>query len=514
MARPTRIVTFKDFTGGLNLSSQRQDLALNETPDCLDVDFDKRGGFIQRNGIRNVTTDSNMNGGYLLGSYSFGTDLLYGISATGRLWTWDGSAATHVATALTDSSSLVKSAAWTSRVYFANAFNAGSLQMKYYTGAAWGTLTNTANNNYSAPAGGNAPLARLIADHAGFMWWGDTTEAATRYRSRIRFSHYLQPEDFADADYFDIDPDDQTDQITALVPFNNMLVVFKKKSVWGVYGTSRTDFVVERLSAAAGVWTQESVAVAPDRIYWWSPDGDLYTYDGRGVMSIGARLRSLVDDGILTAGAEHRLCWAEGKLYMSLVLATGQRATYVFNPNVGAQGCWTKYSFKYTSMVWWRRNSGVNGVMATIASANGVYDLNITGQEQDYDGSSSTSIAAYYCTAWFAADDPALKKRFLRMYVTAACKDAADLNIGVYYNYDENTVQRTLTTPLAASVGGMVWGDVWGGNWGGADAVYTFDRLTSSGRAHAIRYKFYVTNHVSKWWVDSFALPYREKGYR
>jgi len=63
------------------------------------------------------------------------------------------------------------------------------------------------------------------------MWWADTVEGGTRFRSRVRFSHPLQPRDFADADFFDIDPDDQSDQITALVPFKDHLLVFKRRSV-------------------------------------------------------------------------------------------------------------------------------------------------------------------------------------------------------------------------------------------------------------------------------------------
>lgn len=516
VANKKAVVTFKDFTGGLNLSAQRQDLKFNESPDCLDVDFDKRGGFTLRRGYKNVVLDSVMNGGYLIGSYSFGTDLLAGISTAGRLWTWDGATATHVVTAVTDtpSTATVRMVPWTTKLYFANCGNAGSLVMRTWDGAAWATLGTTANNNYTAPVGGMAPLARVITDHGGFMWWGDTTESATRHRSRIRFSHYLQPGDWADADYYDIDPDDQTDQITALVPFRNMLLVFKKRSVWGVYGTSRDDFVVERISASGGAWTQESVTVNEGVCYWWSADGNLMQFNGRQVQPIGDRLVQLVADGDILPGADHRLTWAEGRLYASLVKPDASRLLFVFDPTVGRLGCWTKYSFSCSSMVWWRQVSGVNGIMMTLTAKSGVYDYNIFAQEQDFDGSVSTSIAGYYVTAWFSADNPALLKRFRRMHLTCAAKDVSTMNVGVYYDFDESTVRRTLTVPMTTATGGMLWGDNWGGLWGSSDVVYVFDRLTSAGRAHAIKFKFYATDHISKWWVDSFALPFYEKGFR
>lgn len=511
------VVTFKDFTGGLNLSAQRQDLLLNESPDCLDVDFDKRGGFTLRRGVRNVVLDANMTGGYLLGSFSFGTDLLAGVSNVGRLWTWDGATATHVATAITSNvtTESVRAIPWTNKLYFANCYNGGStLVMRYWNGAAFTTLGNTANNNYTAPVGGQAPLSRLITDHAGFMWWADTVEGGTRFRSRIRFSHYLQPEDWAQADFYDIDPDDQTDQITALVPFKNMLLVFKRRSVWGVYGTTRDDFVVERVSAAAGVWTQEGVTVNQGVAFWWSPDGNVYSFDGSQTVAIGDRLSQLLFDGVVLPGADHRLCWAENRLYLSLVKPDTTRLTFVYDPEVGKRGAWTKYSVSVSSMVWWRRVSGVNGIMMTLSGKSGVYDFNIAAQEQDFDGTTSTSIAGYYITAWYSADDPALLKRFRRMHLTCACKDDAQMNIQVFYDFNENTVGRTLTVQMQAVAGGMLWNQNWGGIWGGIEPVYVFDRLTSAGRGHAIKFKFFVTNHATKWWVDSFALPYYEKGYR
>jgi hypothetical protein len=60
----------------------------------------------------------------------------------------------------------------------------------------------------------------------------------------------------------------------------------------------------------------------------------------------------------------------------------------------------------------------------------------------------------------------------------------------------------------------MVWGDDWGTEWSGNDPVYEFDRLSSPGRSNAIQFRFYMTDHASRWWVDSYALPYYEKAYR
>lgn len=516
---------FDNFTGGLNLRTQRQNLALNESPDCSDVDFNQRGGIQLRRGYLNATTDSNMSttagipGGYLVDAYSFGTEKLWGVSSAGRLWTWDGATATHVATAITSNTTTEKArgATWTAKLYFANAYNGGTtLIMRSWNDAAYATLTNTANNNYAAPTGGNAPLARLIANNGGYMWWGDTVEAGTRFRSRIRWSHPLQPEDFATADFFDIEPDDQTDQITALLSFRGQLLVFKKRAVYAVYGTTRDDFVVERITNTAGATSQECVTAGPDAAYWWSPDGEVYAFDGKGVAPIGYKISVLATNGTVTPGSTgHTIVWAENRLWLTLLGGAGTRETYVFDPIVG-QGAWTHYTLPIGSIVWWRRVSGINGIMLRLDGKAGIQDIGISTQKADNDGAATTPIAGYYKTTWFSADDTSLLKRFKRLNVTASSEDDATMNIEVYFDFDESTVKKLLQIPVSLSTGGTLWnGSTWnGGLWSSGAAIFAFERSASTGRGHAILFKVYMTNHLGGWTLDSFALPYLEKAYR
>ncbi len=51
MARNIKLQNVKDFTGGLNLRADAFELAVNESPDLLNVDIDPRGGVEQRNGV-------------------------------------------------------------------------------------------------------------------------------------------------------------------------------------------------------------------------------------------------------------------------------------------------------------------------------------------------------------------------------------------------------------------------------------------------------------------------------
>lgn len=523
MARNTKIAFFNDFTGGLNLDSPRQQLALNESYDCLDVDFNLRGGFQQRRGIKvaGSTGGSPMNGGYLLGHYSLGTDMVVGVSTSKQLWIWDGATATHIATAVTDQTDIVRAIAWDAKFYLANCWSAGNLVMRYRTGNLLGpvtALTNSFNNNYTAPTGGNMPLARLMTDHQGHMFVADTTESGLRKRSRVRWSHPQQPEDWATADFFDIEPDDQSDQITALVPFKNQLLVFKKRSVWAIFGYDKDSFTVERIGTASGAWTQEAVTTNAGVCYWWSPEGNVYAYNGSGIVPVGDRITGVVRDGTVLLGADHRLAWMGDRMYVSLVKANGtDRICFVYDPRVGKRGAWTQYSFEPTSFAWWRRGDGTVGAMMTLRGKDHVYDHNLANQTQDeYTFGVLTPINAYYSTAWFSANDTALKKQWRRLHLTSATKDPCTFWVDVYHDFDDSAIRRQLSFTNTQFGGAMTWGSsLWGSSsWGDGSGAYSFDRLPASGRSHAIRLKFRVTDNVSSWWIDSFTMPYLEKSYR
>lgn len=510
---------FSDFTGGLNNRQSRQNLAANESPDCLDVVFNARGGFVSRRGYRTVSTQASLSGGYVGGQFSAGTEVLWGIDNAGGLWTWTGSTFTSVTTSLpADASRTVNGVAWGNKLYFANWLNGGSLLMRYWNGTAFTTLTNTVNNNYSAPTGGNAPLARLVCDHSGHMFWADTVESGVRYRSRVRWSHPLQPEDFAAADYFDIDPDDETDQITGLVPFKDSLLVFKRRAVYAIFGYDRDSFVVQRIATGAGVAAVQCVSVNAGVAYWWSIDGNVYAYNGRGIVPIGDRMNVGVVDGSLVSSSEtNRVLWVENQLFVSLLKSDGSRTLFVYDPSVGKTGAWTRWSFAPTSMYWWRSATSISTIFFTLASMGGLFDMGNRSLEFDDILGVSTPIAAYYKTAWFSSQDAGLKKKWRRPHVTVACGDNATLRVDVYHDFIESSPVKQLTIPITATAGGdMVWNTSnWNtSSWQGTDPSYEFERTPSLGRSHSVQLKFQMVDHASKWWIDSVTLPYYIRTYR
>ena len=216
-------------------------------------------------------------------------------------------------------------------------------------------MTNTCNNDYTTPDGADMPLARYIAFHQGYMWVADTVESAVRHPQRVRFSHLQNPEDWATADYFDVDPFDDGDPIVALVPFASYLLIFKRSSVWAVYGSDKDTFSLERIQMGAGVNSAHGVAVSENVAYWFSNDGRLMGFNGQRIVPVMDKLSWWSETGRIKHGGDHDLMWLHGKLWMALETGAGEtvdRWLFIWDPQIDAL---TRYDKSVVEMYnWWR----------------------------------------------------------------------------------------------------------------------------------------------------------------
>ena len=510
---------WKDFSGGLNLTTQTQTLGQNESPDCVDMDFGLRGGFTVRGGFQTQETDAKLGSARFLGHglIPSGSNRLFIQGTNGQLLSWDGSTLTDTTYDLTDDNTeRVRMAVFNNYGYFANGRSAGSIVMRSWNATTFRTLTNTFNDTYTSPAAqgaGSIPLARHIVQHAGFLWVADTVESGTRYPGRIRFSHEQAPENWATADWFGVG--DPGEPITGLYEFGEQLLVFKKDSVWSVYGYDKDTFVLEQLTGASGTCTCGAIATNAGIAYWFSTDGRLMAYNGRGVTVLSEPIRWWSDIGRIKHGGSHRLMWADGRLWLSLEAGAGEDVTrwlFIWDPSVGA---FTRYSRVVTDLIWWPK-SGSDGDPLFLEGA----DTNLFRYDRTYltdaDDGGTQRIDAYLRTAWFTAEETATLKRFKRPRITAAADSAATIKVEVFHNFDDLTPSRfqefEIEVPASASLWNTaVWGDPW---YVAADEYYAFPRISSSGSARSVSYRFSSDDSVGRWWIDSISLPFRRKAVR
>lgn len=529
MALSREIFYLNDFTGGLNLTTQLQSLSPNESPDALNVDFGQRGGFVTRGGFQSQDYSTVWDGARFIRSANFGSDKLWiqADDAAGSLYSWDGASLTDTGHDLTDDSSeRVRGDVMGGVLYMANGRASGAINMYSFDGTTLTTLGNSFNDTYASPTGNNMPKARYVAQHNGHLFVADTVESGTRYASRLRFSHLQQPEDWATNDYIDVDETDNSDPITSIVTFQETLLIFKRSSVWVLFGDDKDNFTLERLSSATGVCTCGAMAGHSGVMYWFATDGSLMAYNGtggdrRGVTPVTDTLRWWSDLGRIKHGGAHRLMWHEGRLWLNLEAGSGEsvsRYLFVWDPSVGRRGALTRYDPQVTEFYPWFKLGDDSDPLFTFLSDNNLYRFD---RQYSYDtvdagsGPVTSRVDAYYTTSWLTAGETSTRKRWKRPRITAASEGDATIRMGVFHDYSterHRDYSWVIDAPEAAEWDTAVWDvDVWATD---ADDTYDFRRVISGGTARAIQFRFSCGDNESRWWIDSIAVPFRRKNVK
>lgn len=513
MAQSREVEYYTDFSGGLKLSAVASEARENESPDCCNVDFGSTGGFRLRGGFVTVDNDTMMDGASFICHGDNETILI--VDEDGDLFEFGGTI-TNTGDHITDvPGEAVEGILIGRTVYFANTWAGASLaSYKYVSGGLVG-LGNVFNDDYNAPTGGNMPLSRHIAFANEYTFVGDTTESGTRYPTRVRYSHTGSSEDWATEDWFPVEGAGTGDPITGIVPFEDGLFIFKRSSVWTLFGNDSTQWVLEQVAGVGGAASLAAVAVAPGSMYWYTPSGQLMAWRSGKIYTLGKNIQFWADSGRINAGGDHKLLWSDERLWLSLEAGSADARTrhlFIYNP---LSYNFTLYDREVTSMIQWVQ-AGENDLTLVLCNeSESIYRFD-ESSPVDVEPSGPATISGYLRTAWFTGGETATRKRWKRPRVTAAADGNAVLRLRVYRDYDRLTVAREEVFDVFGTTTTSVWGTMqWGDPWATpVDGTYTFSRLGSSGTGRAIQYQFSSDSNLGRWWIDSLAVPFRRKAVK
>lgn len=537
-------VITNDFTGGLNYRADAFQLADNESPDLQNIDIDPRGGFSSRGGMSDF--NSNAIGSIAAGAFS-----------PRRLFAWDG-AYKHLLLAANDqifwtdygtmSSSIGSTSnpfgasftSWTSGtasfVYIACGHSNSSIK---WSGTATTTLTASGasnwQNSYASPTGTHMPKANLCATHIDRLWVADTYEGSSAYPNRIRWSHPSVAESWREDDYIDVVGGGSG--ITAIVPFGDQLLIFKKRAVFALLGYDEETFQLVPLSNEVGAANPQCVAVSEQGVFFFSwPDG-LFVYNGQGFNDLFAVLRPLVQAGEITEASLNGVyvAWVDRKILLSFPLgvdpvsvetynqstitydsidykyggkerATATTGTFVWDSSIGSTGAWTKYvcgdGYALTCATDFVQPDGARVPVAAHSYRPSILHINQETLSHDRIQSTNYDFTSYYVTKWQDGENINAKKFWRRpeMVVRQLGEDTT-IDVDVYHNWDRTSAERSFQITLAGETitGGY---ESWGRPDLGADLVKGYNlglcnsvqlKIHASGipwGINAITYKF------------------------
>lgn len=529
----------RDFTGGLNLKSDPFDLEDNESPLIENVDLDRRGGFGLRRG-RQLYISTTVPAGSsptavqiqsLIPYYNqAGTrQLLVSTTPGGRIYTFNG---TTWDLRLNNPAAVAGNYNWAvmnDRIYLSHS---QLLNVHRWDGTTMTLISGVTpyNDDLTAPVGGFVPpRSECLATHANCMWAANLFEVADtkQYGSRIRWSHPGQPEDWRTNDFIDIDPEDNAGPITALVPFQERLLVFKRSAVYAVHGYPPNGFSVTAISREVGVGRQIGVRATEQACYFEDPRRGTMEYDGRGIKWIFERLFPVLEDGLAdpTLHYTSALAYHNERVWVSMRWQqypfAGSFQTFVFDPRLnGGNGGWTRYTGN-DSTVWceFEETDGSKHLLG--GEALFVFETDVADLFQDTRATAPTTreIRGKYQTRWYdAKKNWALKKRWKRPEIVMRDNANLDLLVSYYKDYNPNAVKGSFHVVTLQDGTEMTW-DVddwneafWAGDAGDRAVV---KRGSPLGNARAISLLFSNFNQTGiDWRVHGIIMKYIPKRIR
>ena len=530
-------MTTRDFTGGLNLNTNIMQLAPNESPDMMNVDVSNGGGFRQRKAV--VGYDYSFAGyGDIHAYYGSGGNQIIAndeiIAFTGtaiNVYSTPGGSVIDTFTNYRNHLYPLRSVQFKDKLYLQNGINAPLR----WDGSTDTALTQTYNGDLTAPNDGDMPIGKCMAVYKGCVFVANTLESGTNYRSRIRWSHPNQPEDYVETHWIDVDVGTDADGITALVPFDDRLLIFKRNSVHVLFGDPPENLSVYPLSHDVGTVSQETVASSPMGVYFFDPNEGVYLYNGRSIEWKFASLYPALQDGRIPRSASDlvALGWVDRRLWVGVPWTEDASLdrptrTFILDPAVGKNGAWTHYDFGVRALLEWAPSDTEPVWLARVGQyipiAEGYTNhMSLLNQNQshDHDGSPGAPlerrIKGWYTTPWFDLGEPAVKKRWRRPEVVLIDGQDSQVLCKVYKDYDPTDVKRTMRFITDANSAGTttgVWDDVgdewdvntWAAESGTRGERWVNDKGTPIGSARAVALRFENPPQEVDWGINSLTL--------
>jgi hypothetical protein len=506
----TQLYSLRDFTGGLNLVADTFKLQENESPDLLNVDIDRRGGFQVRRGVYPYSATALSAAPNTIWSYN-DTGTVYTMAqvgtgvrhSTGSAWTTltRMAGATPTDDLGTADGTDVCAVTFNNISYWAR----GNRDIVKWDGGANATVLTSNFNDTTTATSGNIPRADHMAVHSGYLWVAGTWESDVHYPNRVRWSWANTFNDSGENwrlnDYIDIDDGKDSDYITAIIPYGDQLIVFKRDSVYAVYGYSGESFSVVNISNTVGAVSHQAAIATPAGLYFFDHQTGLNRYDGRSVTWVFEQIWPAMRDGSIPSALIDNvdLGWVENRLWVSVpwdeLPAVPRGMTFVLDPRVKQGGSWTKYSLQAGPFA---RGHRTEEYLGYLHGTNRIYRFDVQDQHYDYFNAAGgpTVINAYYRTKWIDLGEPAVKKRWRRTEALMQVDQGYDLPVVSYSDYDPTVTVKNFSFNSVPSPSGItdgIWDDPasdWDdANWARSGVYGYVDRGSTLGIARSVSLK-------------------------
>ena len=488
---PSQTGANKILSGGLNSTSGPLNVQENESSDLQNIDFNKFGSILKRNGYASAgtaTLNKAIDGLHWFEFASGGTSgrMAVGVaggsmfvSALAGVWTGVSNGVTISSAYHCDFEN------WLNRVWVTTGTNTPF----YYAGSG---SCNTAN----VPTGVLRP--KYVRQFNNYLFYGNVAIGGTDMPSRIYWSG-LKTDTFASDQFIEVSKDDGQ-AITGLKVLGDRLVVYKERSIYNVYFTGDADipFIMPgggKSNSSVGCVAPWSIQEVENGNVFLSFDG-LYYYDGLNSYKISDRITTTLTESITqTKFAQGVSCVQKAKNRYFLSLPTENNNNRII--------FWDYYNNAFSIYIGMSASAMattyINGIdeRPYFGDYNG-YIYRMDNGDDDYPLNVQTAINAYYYTNWKYFEDLCDQKGIPHVYIYYALDSS---NLTFAYSYDfENSDQYSNIFNMGTGL------DVFGiGLYGTATYAGTGGKVSRrdlTGRGRVARFKVANANLGETFRID------------
>ena len=470
-----------NFNGGLNSTSGPLSLNNNESSSLRNIDFNKYGSILKRNGYTALNTSAitnspNSDGLYWFEFVSSGAYASNIINVgDGKLWkqdaldgTWD-----NITGALTiTADNFCDFETFLNEVYITNNQD---VPFKW-TGTGDGAAM-------TVPTG--LTKAKCVRQFNNYLFLGNVVVSSATHKSRIYWSNIKDTGTWLLTNFIEISKDDGQ-QIIHMDVIGDRLVIFKERAIYNVFFTGDNDipFIVQKSNSPTGCVSPFSIQEVENGLVFLSADG-FYYYDGNNAYKISSNIQTTLS-GYNSSRFNQCVSMkqkSKNRYFCAMPSngATNNDVVVVWDWLLNAFSLYTGIAGASMTTVW---NSAIDERIYFGDYAGFVYRMD-TGTD-DYPLNVQTSIDSFYYTNWKHYDDIVDQKGVPQIVVYYQTSNSV---LTFVYSYDFES-SDTYSQTFSLATGTALYGsaifdtDVYAGSGG------LQQRRDLDGRGRVVRFGF------------------------
>lgn len=488
-------VAYKQNSGGLNSTFGALNLQNNESSKLQNVDFDKSGSYIKRNGYTTLNSSAFNSGAAWTSLHWFegATDYLIGTCGNKLAkmdsldGTWDDITGSLSITAGQDNKFQ-----WTTFLGTAIGTNGIDAPIKW-TGSGNGAAADV-------PTG--LTKAKFVIIYNSYTIFANVTVSGTDHPTRLYWSTINSISAWSSTDFNDVARNDGQD-ITGLAVLANKLIIFKDRSIHQAVFTGDSDipFVFEKTPSTVGCVAGGSIQEAENGLIFMSQDG-YYFFDGNNSYKISDRITTTLDTFSknryqYTSSAYQK---TKNRYWSSQTLSgdTAHNRVVIWDSFNNAFSLYKGHAANCFAIVY---TSGEERIYFGDFSGY-VYQADTTSNDNPL--GVSTAIDFYYYTKWLDYDDVVSQKETSHVYTYYQNNNATITFVYSYDFEDADTYTQTFSTATGSSLYGTAVFDTNTYAGSGGSSI----RLDLAGRGRVVRFGWKNSTISELVRIDGFgALP-------